>query len=43
MKDIAAANLPLVDELIQRELQPWLERTGDPWRPVPFDTTPLPA
>jgi arylsulfatase A-like enzyme len=37
--NIADANRALVEELVQRELEPWLERTGDPWRPAPFDST----
>jgi len=36
--DIAATEPALVMELIQRELQPWLEKTGDPWRAAPFAT-----
>jgi arylsulfatase A-like enzyme len=39
MNNIAADNMPLVRELIAKELTPWLERTGDPWRAVPFDTS----
>lgn len=39
MNNIAPGNMRLVNELIARELTPWLERTGDPWRPVPFDTS----
>lgn len=39
MQDIAGDNPALVEELVKRELEPWLERTGDPWRPAPFDTT----
>jgi arylsulfatase A-like enzyme len=38
MKDIAANNMTLLSELVQRELLPWLELTGDSWRPAPFDT-----
>jgi arylsulfatase A-like enzyme len=38
MTNIAAGNKALVQELVKRELEPWLERTGDPWRPAPFDS-----
>jgi arylsulfatase A-like enzyme len=39
LNNIAPANMALVQDLVERELQPWLERTGDPWRPAPFDTS----
>lgn len=38
MTNIAPSNMPLVEQLVSSELTPWLERTQDPWRPVPFDT-----
>lgn len=38
LTNIAADNMALVDELVEKELKPWLERTGDPWRPAPFDS-----
>lgn len=38
LKDISAANMPLVRHLVEQELQPWLEKTVDPWRPQPIDS-----
>lgn len=38
-RDVAAQQPALVKELIERELLPWLEKTGDPWRPAEFDTS----
>ncbi len=38
MSNIADANRALVAHLVERELQPWLEKSGDPWRPAPFDS-----
>ncbi|MNS56970.1 hypothetical protein D3C72_898460 [compost metagenome] len=39
LKNIADDSLELINELIEKELVPWLEHTGDPWRPtvVPVD------
>ncbi|TAM31849.1 MAG: DUF229 domain-containing protein [Rhodanobacter sp.] len=37
-KDIAADNAALIAKLVKSELDPWLEKTGDSWRPEPFDT-----
>ncbi len=34
MDNIAAGNPMLIDKLITEELIPWLEHTGDPWRPT---------
>lgn len=34
MDNIAAGNPMLIDTLITEELIPWLEHTGDPWRPT---------
>ncbi|SEG57081.1 sulfatase-like hydrolase/transferase [Vibrio hangzhouensis] len=34
MKNIAEEQPMLVEKLISEELLPWLERTGDPWRPT---------
>lgn len=34
LKNIAADNMPLVQHLINTELEPWLEKTIDPWRPA---------
>ncbi len=34
MSNIAEANEPLIHQLIEEELMPWLEHTGDPWRPT---------
>jgi hypothetical protein len=31
LENIAAEYPELVQELLERELIPWLERTGDPW------------
>ena len=38
LKNIAADNMPLVKHLVEKELEPWLEKTCDSWRPAPFDT-----
>ncbi|MCE4936403.1 sulfatase family protein [Aliivibrio fischeri] len=40
MKNIAEQQPELISQLIQNELMPWLEHTGDPWRPteVPKNT-----
>ncbi|MFZ7235567.1 sulfatase [Avibacterium gallinarum] len=40
MKNIADSNPELVQKLIKEELLPWLEKTGDSWRPVEFITGP---
>lgn len=37
--NIADTQTGLVDHLIAQELLPWLERTCDPWRPAPFDSS----
>ncbi|WP_299017831.1 sulfatase-like hydrolase/transferase [uncultured Photobacterium sp.] len=34
MSNIAESNTALVEKLIEEELMPWLEYTGDPWRPA---------
>ncbi|EDL8430476.1 TPA_asm: sulfatase-like hydrolase/transferase [Salmonella enterica subsp. diarizonae] len=34
MKNIASDNMPLVNKLITEELIPWLEHSGDVWRPT---------
>ena len=34
MSNIAKANMTIVNKLIAEELLPWLEHTGDPWRPT---------
>lgn len=34
MKNIADKNEKLVHQLVENELLPWLEYTGDPWRPT---------
>lgn len=34
MKNIAPISKPLIDDLIRDELIPWLEYTGDVWRPT---------
>lgn len=34
MKNIAAENMALVNQLIADELIPWLEHSGDVWRPT---------
>lgn len=34
MKNIAAENMDIVNKLIQEELLPWLDRSGDQWRPT---------
>lgn len=41
MKNIAEDNMTLINRLIKTELLPWLEHTGDPWRPteVPANAT----
>ncbi|WP_081072850.1 sulfatase [Burkholderia cepacia] len=36
--NIAESNPALIAELVKHELEPWLEYTGDPWRPQPFDS-----
>ena len=33
LKNIAAENPERVEQLVRDELLPWLEKTGDPWRP----------
>lgn len=33
-ENIAKENQLLIDELISNELMPWLEHSGDPWRPT---------
>ncbi|MEG2830368.1 MAG: sulfatase, partial [Edwardsiella sp. (in: enterobacteria)] len=38
MKNIAAGNDALIKKLTDEELIPWLEKTGDSWRPVEFTT-----
>ena len=38
MTNVAAEQPELVQRLIDDELLPWLEKTRDPWRPVPFTT-----
>lgn len=38
LNNIAADNMSLVAHLVEKELHPWLEKTGDPWRPAPFDS-----
>nr|WP_241149062.1 sulfatase-like hydrolase/transferase [Photobacterium sanguinicancri] len=40
MQNIAEQNESLVHQLVEEELMPWLEHTGDPWRPteVPANT-----
>lgn len=40
MKNIANENPELIQKLIKEELIPWLEKTGDSWRPVEFITGP---
>lgn len=37
--NIAHDNKSLVERLIKEELQIWLEKTGDPWRPEEFSTS----
>jgi hypothetical protein len=39
MRNVVAANMPLVNHPIDGEITPWLERTADPWRPAPFDSS----
>lgn len=34
MSNIAEGNDQLINKLIEEELMPWLEHTGDPWRPA---------
>ena len=34
MSNIAEGNDELIHQLIVKELMPWLEHTGDPWRPT---------
>ncbi|EAU8898479.1 sulfatase, partial [Salmonella enterica] len=34
MENIASDNMPLVNKLITEELIPWLEHSGDVWRPT---------
>ncbi len=34
MNNIAEQNERLINKLIEQELLPWLEHTGDPWRPT---------
>ena len=34
MKNIAPQQSQLISQLIQDELMPWLEHSGDPWRPT---------
>ena len=31
LKDVAAERPEVVQELREKELRPWLEKTGDPW------------
>ena len=38
LRNVADEHPELVQTLIQSELLPWLERTRDPWRPIPFTT-----
>ena len=38
LRDIAADQPALVKDLVKRELLPWLEATGDSWRPAEFST-----
>lgn len=38
MTNIADNNQPLIDKLTKEELIPWLEKTGDSWRPTEFIT-----
>ncbi|SPZ20634.1 Uncharacterised protein [Providencia rettgeri] len=38
MKNVADENKPIIDKLIKEELIPWLEKTGDSWRPTEFIT-----
>lgn len=38
MENIAAISVDVVEKLTQEELIPWLEKTGDSWRPVEFTT-----
>lgn len=38
MTNIADNNQPLIDKLTKEELLPWLEKTGDSWRPTEFIT-----
>jgi len=33
LKNIAAERPKLVRQLIEEELQPWLSKTKDPWKP----------
>jgi len=33
LKNIAAERPKLVGQLIEKELQPWLSKTKDPWKP----------
>ncbi|MBE2895314.1 sulfatase-like hydrolase/transferase [Pasteurellaceae bacterium HPA106] len=39
-KNIADQNPELIEKLVKEELIPWLEKTGDSWRPVEFITGP---
>ncbi|AIJ07603.1 MULTISPECIES: sulfatase family protein [Edwardsiella] len=38
MKNIASGNDALIKKITDEELIPWLEKTGDSWRPVEFTT-----
>lgn len=39
LTNIADSQPALIEHLVRQELQPWLELTGDPWRPAPFDSS----
>lgn len=43
MKNIANEHPDLVEQLVQTELMPWLEHTGDSWRPTEVPTSVLNA
>lgn len=34
LHNIAGNNMDLINQLTENELIPWLEHTGDPWRPT---------
>ena len=38
LNNIAGQSPQLVQNLVETELLPWLEKTRDSWRPVPFTT-----
>ncbi|WP_231569032.1 sulfatase-like hydrolase/transferase [Photobacterium gaetbulicola] len=43
MANIAEGNDALINQLIEEELLPWLEHTGDPWRPAEVPASVLKA